>query len=193
MLPKYKYLLTYRYSEIIHDLTVEFCRSFLIGYLSYLSDLGQIPKRRTIDQMVQAARSGKQNIVEGVGQARTSKKGEIKLLGVAAASIEELITDYEDFLRQRKLPVWLKTHPRIQAFRKRAAYLTSLGNLGHLGNLREKPKLPDDPETAANLLLTLCHMATYLLSRQILKAENDFIEKGGYAENLFQKRLQARI
>ena len=192
-LPKYKYLLTYRYSEIIHDLTVEFCQRFLIGHLSHLGNLGQIPQRRTIDQMVQAARSGKQNIVEGVGQSRTSKKGEIKLLGVAEASIEELITDYEDFLRQRTLMIWSKTHPKIQAFRKRAAVLTSLGNLSDLGDLKVKPRLPDDPETSANLMLTLCHMATYLLSRQIAKAEHDFIEKGGYTENLFRKRLRVKI
>jgi len=191
MLPKYKYLLTYRYSEIIHDLTVEFCRRFL-GNLGTLGNLREIPQRRTIDQMVQAARSGKQNIVEGVGQSRTSKRGEIKLLGVAAASIEELITDYEDFLRQRKLTVWPKTYLKIQAFRKRAAVLTSLGNLSDLGNLKEKPRLPGDPETAANLLLT-CHMATYLLSRQIAKAEDDFVKTGGYTEHLFKKRLQARI
>jgi len=192
MLPKHKYLLTYRYSEIIHDLTVEFCKRFL-GYLGNLGGLREIPQRRTIDQMVQAARSGKQNIVEGVGQSRTSKKGEIKLLGVAEASIEELITDYEDFLRQRKLPIWPKTHLKIQAFRKRAAVLTSLGNLSDLGDLREKPRLPQNPETAANLLLTLCHMATYLLSRQIQKAEEQFVAGGGYTENLFKKRLQARI
>lgn len=193
MLPKYKYLLTYRYSEIIHDLTVDFCREFLVGHLSYLGDLGSIPKRRTIDQMVQAARSGKQNIVEGVGQSRTSKKGEIKLLGVAEASIEELITDYEDFLRQRNLPIWPKTHPKIQAFRKRAAFLTGLGNLGHLGDLKVKPVLPKDPETAANLMLTLCHMETFLLSKQIASAEAQFIKSGGYTENLFKKRIHSRI
>lgn len=192
MLPKHKYLLTYRYSEIIHDLTIEFCKRFL-SYLGNVGNLREIPQRRTIDQMVQAARSGKQNIVEGVGQSRTSKKGEIKLLGVAEASFEELITDYEDFLRQRHLPIWPKTHPRIQAFRKRAAVLTHLGNLSGLGDLREKPKLPQDPETAANLLLTLCHMETYLLSRQIEKAEQDFVEKGGYTENLFRKRLRVKI
>ncbi len=192
MLAKYKYLLTYRFSEIIHDLTVEFCRKYL-GNLGNLGNLREIPQRRTIDQMVQAARSGKQNIVEAVGQSRTSKKGEIKLLGVASASIEELITDYEDFLRQRKLPVWPKTHPKIQAFRKRASVLTSLGNLSDLGDLKVKPRLPQDPETAGNLLLTLCHMATYLLSRQIAKAEETFIKIGGYTERLFQKRLRNRM
>ena len=84
----YKYLLSYRYALIIHDLTVEFVKKN-IDY-----------KSRTKDQMEQAARSGKQNIVEGVGQSQTSKKGEIKLLGVAKASFEELQADYEDYLRQ---------------------------------------------------------------------------------------------
>jgi len=177
---------------MVHDLTVEFCKRFL-GYLSNLGGLGQIPKSRTIDQMVQAARSGKQNIVEGVGQSRTSKKGEIKLLGVAAASFEELVTDYEDFLRQRMMPIWPKTHPKIQAFRKRAAFLSDLGNLSDLGDLKIKPKLPEDPETAANLLLTLCHMETYLLSRQIEKAETDFVTKGGFTENLFKKRISRKM
>lgn len=179
-------------AEIIHDLTVEFCKKNL-GYRSDLGGLGEIPKSRTIDQMVQASRSGKQNIVEGVGQSRTSKKGEIKLLGVAAASFEELVTDYEDFLRQRNMAIWPKTHPKIQAFRKRAVFLTNLGNLGILGDLKEKPKLPEDPETAANLLFTLCHMETFLLSKQITKAESDFVTKGGFTENLFKKRLQSRI
>jgi hypothetical protein len=70
MLPKYKYLLTYRYAEIIHDLTVMFCQRFLLSDLGYL---GNLPTRRTVDQMIQAARSGKQNIIEGVGQSRTSR------------------------------------------------------------------------------------------------------------------------
>ncbi len=191
-LPKHKYLLTYRYAQIIHDLTVEFCQKYL-SYLGNLGHLREIPQKRTIDQMVQAARSGKQNIVEGVGQSWTSKKGEIKLLGVAEASIEELITDYEDFLRQRSLRIWPKTHPKIQTFRKRAAFLTHLGNLSSLGDLKVKPVLPKDPETAANLMLTLCHMATFLLSKQIAKAESDFVAHGGFTENLFKKRIHSKM
>src|SRR3989344_5846358 len=100
---KVKFLLTYRYSEIIHDLTVEFTKGYLLGHLSNLSNLGGRADYRQADQMNQAARSGKQNIVEGVGQSATSKKGEIKLLGVALASFEELLTDFEDFLRQNNL------------------------------------------------------------------------------------------
>ncbi|MDO8570160.1 MAG: four helix bundle suffix domain-containing protein [Candidatus Daviesbacteria bacterium] len=180
MVAKHKYLLTYRFSEIIHDLTVEFIRK----YIDY--------KSRTRDQMEQAARSGKQNIVEGVGFGRTSKKIEIKLLGVAMASLEELITDLEDFLRQRNLKIWIKNDFKVLEFKKITFRLSNLSNLGPLGNLIEKPILPQNPEEAANFLLTLCHQATYLLNRQIQKAEEDFIEKGGYSENLFKKRLEER-
>ncbi|OGH48242.1 MAG: hypothetical protein A3A51_04460 [Candidatus Levybacteria bacterium RIFCSPLOWO2_01_FULL_39_10] len=183
MLPKHKYLLTYRYTEIIHDLTVQFCEKFMPGF----------DQRRNREQMIQAGRSGKQNIVEGVGQSKTSKKGEIKLLGVANASLEELISDYEDFLRQRGLKIWPKTDKRISEFRKIGFRLSSLSNLSSLGEFIEKPKLPLDPEKAANFLLTLCHQATFLLSRQIKRAETDFINEGGYTEKLFKKRLSSRI
>jgi four helix bundle suffix protein len=182
-LPPYKYLLTYRYSEIIFDLTMEFCRRFVSGY-------GQ---KRTREQMEQAARSGKQNIIEGVGQSQTSKKGEIKLLGVAKASQEELLADYEDFLRQGNLTIWSKTDGKVSRLRHYAFRISSLSNLSSLGALKEKPKLPVNPEIAANLLLTLCHQITYLLSKQIQKAEDDFIQKGGYTEKLFQKRLQSKM
>jgi len=191
-LPKYKYLLTYRYAEIIHDLTVEFCRIYLSN-LGNLGNLSGIPARRTVEQMVQAARSGKQNIVEAVGQSNTSKKGEIKLLGVAKASFEELLTDFEDFLRQHRLEIYPKTHPKITQFRQTAYRLSHLSNLSHLGHLIEKPKLPDNPQDAANFLLTLCHMETYLLDRQIKSLENRFVQEGGYTENLFKKRLQVKI
>lgn len=182
MLPKYKYLLTYRYAEIIHDSTVMFCQGYLLGF----------DYRRTREQMIQAARSGKQNIIEGVGQSRTSKKGEIKLLGVAKASLEELLADYEDFLRQRSLEIWSKIDLRITNFRKLTFRLTSLSNLSSLGNLIERPILPNSPTEAANLLLTLCHQVTFLLDRQIGKMEEKFIKEGGYSEGLFKKRLDQR-
>lgn len=190
MLPKHKYLLTYRYSEIIHDLTVEFVQKYILGSLS---NLGKRPDYRSADQMNQAARSGKQNIVEAVGQSHTSKKGEIKLLGVANASLEELITDLEDFLRQRGFKIYSKDDLKITNFRQIAYRLSALSNLSDLGNLKEKPQLPDNPEEAANFLLTLCHLATYLLSKQISKAEEAFIRDGGYSENLFKKRLESKI
>jgi restriction system protein len=180
-LPGYKYLLTYRYAEIIHDLTVEFVKK----YIDY--------KSRTKDQMEQAARSGKQNIVEGISGGQTSKKTEIKLLGVAKASFEELLTDYEDFLRQRNLPIFPKTHPKVALFRQTAYRLSNLRNLNNLGNLIEKPKLPGNPTNDGNFLLTLCHMESFLLDKQIKSAENKFITEGGYTENLFKKRLVGRI
>lgn len=179
--PKYKYLLTYRYAEIIHDLTVEFCQK----YIDFRS--------RTKDQMVQAARSGKQNIVEAVGQSQTSKKGEIKLLGVANASFSELLTDYEDFLRQRKLEIWEKNHPKVLSLRAIGYRLSNLSNLSDLGNLKERPILPKNPQDAANFLLTLCHLETYLLDKQIQSLERKFIQEGGFTENLFKKRLKAKI
>lgn len=174
MLPKYKYLLTYRYAEIVHDLTVEFCQQHISKF------------SRTYDQMVQAARSGKQNIVEGVGQSDTSKRGEIKLLGVAKASIEELIIDYEDFLRQHKLTIWSKTDSKIRECR----------DIGIAATKLESPKLlmlPKEPIEAANLLLTLCHQLTFLLDRQIDALIKKFAREGGFTENLLQKRLNYRL
>lgn len=180
-LPKYKYLLTYRYAEITHDLTIDFCRK----YIDYRS--------RTKDQMEQGARSGKQCIVEAVGQSDTSKKGEIKLLGVAKASFEELLTDFEDYLRQHNLQIYPKTHPKITQFRQTAYSLSHLSNLSHLGHLIKKPVLPVNSEEAANFLLTLCHLETYLLDKQIKSLEKRFIDEGGYTENLFKKRLSRKI
>lgn len=179
MLPKHKYLLTYRLAEIVQDGGVEFCQKFL-SPLAY---------KRTVEQLVQALRSGKQNIVEGVGQSATSKKGEIKLLGVSKASFEEAIADFEDFLRQRKLEIWDKDDQRILEFRNLGFRLSNLSNLSDLGNLKERLVLPDEPQKAANLLLTLCHQETYLLDKQIKALEEKFIKGGGYSENLFKKRL----
>lgn len=182
MLPKHKYLLTYRYAEIVHDGTVDFAARFL----------GGLDRRRTREQMEQAARSGKQNIVEGVGQSATSKKGEIKLLGVAKASLEELTADYEDFLRQRGLEIWPKTDHRVLSFRELGFRLSSLRNLSDLGSLKEKLVLPERPEEAANLLLTFCHQATFLLDRQIKSLEEKFVKDGGFSENLLKQRLAVR-
>jgi len=192
---KVKYLLTYRYSEIIHDLTVEFTKSFLLGRLSILRNLSNLKEKadyRQADQMNQAARSGKQNIVEGVGQSATSKKGEIKLLGVALASFEELLTDFEDFLRQNNLAIYPKTDPQVTFFRKTAFRLSHLSNLSNLGNLIETPRLPDNPQDAANFLLTLCHQETYLLDKQIKAMEEKFIQEGGFTESLFRARMERK-
>ncbi|MCX6783688.1 MAG: four helix bundle suffix domain-containing protein [candidate division WWE3 bacterium] len=180
-----KNLLTYRYSEIIYDLTVSF-----LSYLSYLGRLN-IPTHRTAEQMLHAARSSKQNIVEGVAEI-CSLKGQLKLLGISYASYEELIADLEDFLRILKLRIYPKTDPRVKNFQQIGYRLSNISNLSNLGNLIEKPILPKDPEEAANFLLTLCHIETYLLKKQIEAAETKFAKEGGYTENLFKKRLEYR-
>lgn len=180
MLP-YKRLLVYRYAEIISDLVTPFIKKYIS------------PRSRTYDQMEQADRSGKQNIIEGYAQgAATSKKGELKLYGVASASYEELIADLEDFLRKRNLPIYPKTDPNILAFRQKGYRLSSLGNLSNLGFLKEKGELPGNPTDDANFLLTLVHMETYLLSRLIAAKKQEFIERGGFTENLFRDRFSNR-
>lgn len=148
----YTKLFTYWFSLIIYDLTVEFCRLWITSYKLH-------------EQMTGAARSGKQNIVEGSEDMKTSLKTAIKLTNIAKGSLEELQADYEDFLRQRNLPQWEKTDRRILSWR--ADYARLVRNLSNLRYLRQVPPLPSEPETAANLLLTLCHQATFLLNRQV--------------------------
>ena len=192
---KVKFLLTYRYGEIIQDLTVAFTKAYLLGYLSNLRNLSHLKGRadyRQADQMNQAARSGKQNIVEGVGQSQTSKSGEIKLLGVAEASFEELLADFEDFLRQNNLEIYAKDDPRVTKFRQIAYRLSHLSNLSDLGHLIEKPKLPGNPQDDANFLLTLCHLETFLLDKQIKAAIEKFAKEGGLREKLYAARRKRR-
>ena len=166
-----------------------------MGNLSSLRNLSNLKNRadyRQVDQMNQAARSGKQNIVEGVGQSQTSKSGEIKLLGVSKASFEELLMDFEDFLRQNGFEIYERNNPRVTKFRQLAFRLTDLSNLSDLGNLKEKPKLVGDPREDANFLLTLCHQVTYLLDRQIVAAIDKFEKEGGVREKLFTARKKRR-
>lgn len=184
----YTKLLTYRFALVIHDLTVGFCQRYLLGRLGSLSHLGK-PDYRTADQMIQAARSGKQNIVEGSADLETSLKMAIKLTNVAKASLEELTADYEDFLRQREMSVWSKNDPRVLAFRREAAEVISL--LSPLSDLRNL-KLPQDPEAAANFMLTLCHQATYLLHKQVQGLEKKHESEGGFTEKLYKKRKEFR-
>ena len=122
-IPPHKMLLTYRYAEIIFDLTGVFVKNFL----------SEIDNRRTREQMVQAARSGKQNIIEGTNLSTTSRKSEITLLDVARASLEELTADYEDFLRQRNLAIWSKDDLRVQKMRQTGFRLSDLRNLSDAG------------------------------------------------------------
>lgn len=166
----YKYLNSYVLATIICDLTYKFCNTY-------------IPKSsRTHDQMIQAARSGKQNIAEGwIMQSRESY---IRLLGVAQGSIHELAADYEDFLRQHHWGVWGKDDLRVREFRVfRAIWVTP--------NIPNTPNLPNNPESSANMLLTFCRMGSFLLTRQIRGLTDKFIKEGGFRENLFRKRREA--
>ena len=129
----YRELKSYQNAEIVYDGTVAFCDRFIDR------------RSRTHDQMVQAARSGKQNIAEGSMASGTSKKTELKLVGVARASLEELLLDFEDFLRQRKLGLWAKDHPTAQAVRK-LVYRTN--------RTHEKRLRPKSPRTLSSALST---------------------------------------
>jgi four helix bundle suffix protein len=136
--------------------------------------------------MVQAARSGKQNIAEGSMVSGTSKKSELKLVGIARASLEELLLDYHDFLRQRKLVLWEKSYPQAETIRKLAweknrSYETYKTYI--------EASLP---EVAANTLICLIHQANYLLDQQLRQLEKQFLEEGGFTEKLYQARQQAK-
>jgi four helix bundle suffix protein len=142
--------------------------------------------------MVQAARSGKQNIVEAVGESDTTKKNEIKLLGYSKGSFEELLADYEDYLRQNNLEIYPKTSVKVMHFRQTGYRLSNQSNLSDLGNLIEKPVLPVSAVDAANYLLTLIHMETYLLDHQIKAMIEKFQKEGGFSESLLKGRLDKR-
>lgn len=198
----YRQLKAFQVAEIVYDGTVIFCDRF-------------VSKRsRTTDQMIQAARSGRQNIAEGSMAAATSKKTELTLTNVAKASLEELLLDYEDYLRQHRLPQWDKNDPQsLQIRRKYCSYpdswfknrsISASGNL----NKSEHSDLSDeerhrellDPygmeeasaEDAANTMLCLLNQATYLLKRLIKMLEQQFLEEGGFSERLYRCRTAHR-
>ncbi|HBB36473.1 MAG: hypothetical protein A2374_01820 [Candidatus Moranbacteria bacterium RIFOXYB1_FULL_44_23] len=169
--PGYEYLIVFMLGKIIQDLTVQFCNRW-------------IEKRsRTHDQMVQAARSNSQNIAEG--STGESLKSYIKLVGVAHGSNEELAKDFQDFLRQRNLPIWPKDHPKVAEFRKFRAFWVGPTSLN-------TPNLPNDPTEAANFLLTLCSLESFLLSRHVASLKKKHEEEGGFTENLYRKRVAFR-
>ena len=176
-LPKggnYEELRSYQKSEIIYDFTFRFCERVLKR-----SD-------RTIDQMVQAARSGKQNIVEGSKASKTSTEMEIKLTNVARASLEELLEDYKDFLRVRDLKAWDKNS-------KEALYVRKLGKTKNESYETYRTYMETrPPEILANIAICLIHQANYLLDQHIRRLENDFLKKGGLRENMTRARLNYR-
>lgn len=170
----YRKLKSYQNAEIVYDATVKFCDRFINR------------RSRTHDQMVQAARSGKQNIAEGSMASGTSKKTELKLIGVARASLEELLLDYEDFLRQQGLALWDKEHPTAQKVRSLAAK-SDRSYTTYRTYVESAP-----PETAANALVCLIHQTNYLLDQQLRQLEKQFLDEGGFTERLYRARSQAR-
>jgi len=185
----YRQTASFQTATLIYDATYWFCEKFLD------------PRSRTVDQMVQAARSGRQNIAEGSRASATSSQTELRLLNVARASLEELLLDYEDYLRHRHLPQWAPDSPEASAVRAVAR------------SLRKDPSDPTDqtdlsdqqrwslyahwldhadPAIRANTLLCLIHQANFLLDRQIAALEAAFIAGGGYSEQLATARLRQR-
>jgi restriction system protein len=172
----YKNLLSYQSATIVYDLTVEFCER----YMSYKTNKSY----RTYDQMVQAARSGKQNIAEGSQASGTSKKTELKLIGVARASQAELLADYEDYLRQHGFLLWAKDDSRVREVRA-LAYKSNKSFETYRAYMA-------DPTTAANCAIVLIHQTNYLLDRQLATLEKKFLEEGGFTERLYSARRAYR-
>jgi restriction system protein len=170
----YDKLKSYQMSLLVYDATVKFCDRFIN------------PKSRTHDQMVQAARSGNKNIAEGSQASGTSKKMELKLVGVARASLEELLGDYRDFLRQRGLAEWGKDHP-ISGVVRRLAYAQNRSYGTYRSYIEDAT-----PETAANAMLCLVHQTNYLLDQQLRQLEQAFLKEGGLTERLYQARHSNR-
>ena len=176
----YRSLLSYQSATVVYDFTVEFCKV----YMSHKSNMTNKTYTRTYDQMVQAARSGRQNIAEGSQVSGTSKKTELKLVGVARASQAELLADFEDFLRQNNLVQWAKDDPRVQQVRA-LAYKSNRSYKTYESYLTS-------PETAANAAICLIHQTNYLLDRQLSALGQQFLEQGGFTERLYEARRSYR-
>ncbi len=179
----YRRLRSFQATQIIYDATVAFCGRFVDR------------RSRTHDQMVQAARSGRQNIAEGSRASATSSQTELKLVGVARASLDELLLDYEDFLRQRGLRQWGKEDPEARAVRQigRQHRPAPTDQTAASDPTDYVPWLQHpDPAVVANALICLIHQANYLLDQQLRALEQGFIQGGGYREQLHAARLEAR-
>ncbi len=169
----YKKLLSYQKADVIYQITCYFCTHFLTR------------GDRTVDQMVQAARSGKQNIVEGCAASVTSAKTEIKLVNVAKASLRELLEDYEDYLKVHGHTQWAEGSAEYEAMRRigrehnDAAYF--------MGLVQTRP-----PETIANMAIILLNQADYLLYRQLERLSEEFAEHGGFSERMAALRRKHR-
>jgi four helix bundle suffix protein len=185
----YRKTASFQTATLIYDATYWFCEKFLD------------PRSRTVDQMVQAARSGRQNIAEGSRASATSSQTELRLVNVARASLEELLLDYEDYLRHRRLPQWLPDGPEAsevravpRTFRKDPSDQTDLTDLSDQERWALYAHWLDhaDPAIRANATICLIHQANFLLDRQIAALEAAFVEDGGYSEQLATERLRHR-
>ena len=179
----YRKLRSFRTTSVIYDATVSFCDRFMDK------------RSRTVDQMVQAARSGRQNIAEGSRASATSTQTELRLINVARASLDELLLDFEDFLRQRGLSQWSKDDPRalqVRAVGKQNR--TDQSDPTDRSDFKDYENwlLSDDPAVVANAIICLIHQANYLLDRQIAGLEGQFIQEGGYTERLAAARIEER-
>ncbi|MFT3746361.1 MAG: four helix bundle suffix domain-containing protein [Pyrinomonadaceae bacterium] len=170
----YEKLKSFQKSRIVYDATVLFCDKYINS------------RSRTHDQMVQAARSGKQNILEGSQASGTSRETEIMSTNVARASLEELLEDYRDYLRTKGHELWDKNS-------KQARYVRKLGrsDSGSYESYRTYFETRP-PETVANIIICLIHQTNYLLDQQIKRLEQDFLKHGGLKENMFKARLARR-
>ncbi len=175
-LPKsggYRKLRVFKMAEAVYDLTKMFVKRFISA------------KSRTRDQMEQAARSGKQNIAEGSAASATSKETEIKLTNVAKASLEELLLDYEDYLRQNLLAQWAKNSPRALKLRQ---YLKS----DDFDALPTEYAEKYNAEEFCNLMITLINQTTFMLGRLLEKQQEQFLKSGGIKEQMFKARVNYR-
>jgi four helix bundle suffix protein len=192
LIPKhggYRNLKSFQVAEVVYDVTVRFCDKYIDR------------RSRTHDQMVQAARSGRQNIAEGSVDSATSKKLELKLTGVAKGSLEELRLDYEDFLRQRGLPLWAWNDPRrAELIARRPANADGVARWakdvknGWNGRDRRSDShmSPSYPEIVANGVLALIAVACSLLERQLSSLAAAFEKEGGFTERLYRVRSVRR-
>ncbi len=170
----YQNLLSYQKALVVYDATVYFCDRFLSKF------------DRTRDQMIQAARSGKQNILEGSEASATSKETEIKLTNVARASQKELLEDYRDFMRNHSIAEWTPDH--LYARRLRELNRTSGANYQTFKKGIEN----SDPAICANVIAGLIKVTCYLLDQQLRRLERDFLREGGLRERMTRARLAAR-
>ena len=182
----YRTLRSFRTATVIYDTTVSFCSRFVD------------PRSRIVDQMVQAARSGRQNIAEGSRAAATSSQTELRLVNVARSSLDELLLDYEDYLRQNGKRQWEKDDAEAkevrevgQMKREFAADGTDAADDAYAASY-SRWSCNKDPAIVANLMICLIHQTNYLLDKQIGQLEQAFISDGGYSEQLAAARLQAR-